>query len=134
MPTADTLDKTNQNPIPLTRWGKDHLSTLLYIEHCHVDKHHIGQLDPEKMRPRGEYPTILRDDEEVHGHSDWDCCEDMVAEDVLRDGGGTGLHPIYLLTERGWTLVAATRRHLGTIRPRSFASFDPSSVISSVLK
>lgn len=92
------------DPVPMEKWGKDHWSTLAYIETRIVD--YKGKLEPLHMRPDGNsYPTILKgnnqneideiqaratagepvvvpdpiDRTELKGHNDWDCAADMFA-------------------------------------------------------
>lgn len=90
-------------PIAPERFGKDHYSTLLYVETCAVDCG--GKLDHDRMRcdlsrhpvlaaagrtaavfgkPDGRaYPTQLRPVDGqpavVAGHDDYDCLDDLVA-------------------------------------------------------
>ncbi len=81
-------------------WGRDHRSTLLYIETRCVD--HSGRLASESMRTNRqrhpllggrltpgiiaatEYPTRLAGDVEEHAHDDWDCVLDMHDVGYLR--------------------------------------------------
>lgn len=108
---------------PMERWGRDHWSTLLYVESCAVDGR--GQLNGAKMRGRDErYPTRLADGK-AQMHSDWDCLDDMrhaglVRETVatnlnLKDGDGIRRHwaevETWGLTEYGWLVAGALRRH-----------------------
>lgn len=85
--------------VPMARWGRDHWSTLLYLETCAVDRH--GMIDTRRMRchPRlhrefvavvcgrpsdgSAYPTRLRDGE-LPDHDDWSCLEDMAAAGLLK--------------------------------------------------
>jgi hypothetical protein len=159
-------------PIAPQRFGRDHYSTLLYVETCAVDCG--GRLDHDRMRCDldrhpvlaaagahsalfGEVdghanPTRLRSvdgrTEEVADHDDYDCLDDLVAagwltvqmptadagEDVYRitggivtDGSGAPIRPSALtgvdeltlgaaaswhLTDTGYTITAAARRHL----------------------
>ena len=78
--------------IPMNRWGKDHWSTLAYLETLAVDNR--GVIDNKRMRcnPRihrelanisisgvmdgGKYPTRLKDGE-IDKHDDWSCVEDI---------------------------------------------------------
>lgn len=91
--------------ISIDRWGKDHWSTLAYVETCVVDRK--GVIDNRKMRchPRlqgrhvlyhrevvgimpfpgasqihdgSKYPTRLKGGETVEHHDDWSCLEDMM--------------------------------------------------------
>lgn len=93
--------------IKIKDWGKDHWSTLMYVETRVVD--HDGLLDPRHMRGHREgweqYPSRLRSGVELYGHNDFDCVEDMIAEGLVeRDG------PVVLLTDRGWALASDLRR------------------------
>lgn len=80
---------------PVEKWGKDHWSTLAYLETRTVD--YDGVIDNRHMRcnPRlhrefahhwsgGNYPTILNGEETLDNHDDWSCLEDMVAAGYLQ--------------------------------------------------
>jgi hypothetical protein len=82
--------------LPPAVWGKDHFSTLAYLEACAVD--HSGTVSNARLRcdarlhpavvdrplvEAREYPTILRDDKLQAGHDDWSCIEDFVAAGLL---------------------------------------------------
>lgn len=91
-----------QSPIGLADWGRDHWSTLAFIECKCVDgakgvaKLTGGMLDHMKCNPRRhrgmlgtlsltvgpawdvKYSTELRDGSTVPGHDDWDCVNDMM--------------------------------------------------------
>ena len=98
---VETWDKQT---IPMDRWGKDHWTTLLYLETVCVDRH--GKIEPEKMRtsrrnwrlagmvhgqanimPKDKYPTRLKPVQAerakydrvdlIGGHDDWECMHDM---------------------------------------------------------
>lgn len=111
--------------IPLSKFGKDHWSTLLYIESRVVDNK--GTIDKRHMRCnserhpafghiggwKDEYSTRLSDGELVSGHDDWDCLYDM--EEVgLVETRGTGVNPIVALTDGGWSVASRLRQHQGT--------------------
>lgn len=81
--------------IPMSEWGKDHWSTLAYLETRAVD--HSGLIDNRHMRcnPRlhrifahsgsfsgKEYPTRLKRSE-LENHDDWSCVEDMVSAGLI---------------------------------------------------
>ncbi len=85
--------------IPLNRWGKDHYSTLAYLETRAVD--HKGVISNVNMRTSakrhplfiargplgpptdgGNYPTNYKDGEMTE-HDDWDCLDDMVHAGLL---------------------------------------------------
>ncbi len=91
--------------LPMSVWGKDHFSTLAYLETSAVD--HGGRLNNEHMRCAVQihplvahrtrddgrrYPTILRDGSEQPDHDDWSCLEDFVTAGLIvayyRDGEG----------------------------------------------
>lgn len=85
--------------ISLHFWGKDHWSTLAYLETVITDKK--GIIDNRKMRcnPRlhrelanvglggvidgGKYPTRLKGGKLKRLHDDWSCLEDMVADGLI---------------------------------------------------
>lgn len=93
-----------ENPVPMNRWGKDHWSTLAYVETRIVD--HEGQLaEPHMRSDGGRYATRLKPTEEaieearirqtagerfptprveeLFGHNDWDCLADMYAAGLI---------------------------------------------------
>ena len=120
-------------PISMEHWGKDHWSTLAYIETRIIDYH--GGLDVRHMRCNSklhpqfqhivegkEYPTRLKEGTIVHDHDDWSCVEDMEAEGLLISLG-TGLSPVYKLTDKGYVIAAALRKHKA--EGGNFASFNP---------
>ena len=74
--------------VPPTDWGKDHWSTLVFLETAAVDNKGLVQNAHMRTHPRlhpkyahigstGEYPTRLRDGE-LEDHDDWSCMEDMI--------------------------------------------------------
>ena len=120
-------------PITMDRWGRDHWSTLAFIETLCVD--HGGQLNDRfrrnlrvnerthpghgywesDMRWKPEYGTRLKGYAKDHklqlpDHDDWDCAEDMEAAGLLLNLG-TGINPIWKLTERGLDIAAMLRAH-----------------------
>ena len=119
MPTRD--------PVALPDFGRDHWSTLLYLEtvqvegiaidfrrvRCNQVRHPeyrvVHHISPARFNGK-EYPTRLAGGEELHDHDDWDCIEDMVAAGLLDDVGFT-MTPRYTLTEQGWAYVQALRQH-----------------------
>lgn len=104
--------------IPMEKWGRDHASTVLYLETCLVDCN--GKLDPRKMRINrnihpgtgnsisSESPTQLSVGV-VHKHDDWSCLEDAEAAGICVSVG-TGINPHYNLTDEGWELIGFLRR------------------------
>jgi hypothetical protein len=135
----------------MSEWGKDHWSTLAYIETCAVEHQAI---DDQKMRADGmAYPTHLRgfgsDPKRIEiDHSDWDCVLDLIAAGLLRPEPGTNphrRHPLnndpksrlalralpaaqrkidrYTLTPTGRTIVNALREYKAA--GGNFATFVP---------
>lgn len=138
-PDRCVLTLYTHEPTPIERWGRDHWSTLLYVEARAVD--HSGQLRVANMRTlidthpdlieingrthgheAPKYPTRLRDDGEIEGHDDWDCIDDMIAADVVTVDGdqlelvalpATSFHSTaarYHLTQRGAAMAALARQ------------------------
>ncbi len=114
-------------PIPMGRWGKDHWSTLAYLETLAVD--YDGWAKPVNARMRtneirhphlvgdsymigalngSTYPTKLKDGE-VKGHDDWDCVDDAIEESLIEDVG-TGLNRAYKFTKLGKEVMAKLRQ------------------------
>ena len=114
--------------VPIGRFGKDHWSTLAYIETRCVD--HDGYPDHRHMRtdtdrhpglgapylarmvPQGtaKYPTRLKGGDELHDHDDWDCAYDLEAAGLI-EVKGTGIMPWFRITARGRLVVASLRAH-----------------------
>lgn len=132
--------------VPVELWGKDHLTTLLYVETRVVD--YKGVLNGDHLRGlyiptthtggstrRPEaHPTRLKDGATVSPHDDVDCLADFVREglmeavveddDVPDDTDPSfpadldimieqyiGLSGRFTLTDYGWTVAHALRRH-----------------------
>lgn len=109
-------------PVPIKFWGKDHWSTLVYVETCVVDGQ--GELSPQRMRcdskrhpekvyglrdlPPGEYPTMLFGGVLLDDHDDWDCLKDMEAEGLLEIAWAIN---VVALTDRGFAAAHALRKH-----------------------
>ncbi len=126
-------------PIPMERWGRDHASTLLYVEHVCTDKGGKPGMDqmrtePGRMRkgweserglapqlnPPSRYPTRLKNDFEMFGHDDWDCTNDFVEAGLLI-AHGTSLQPIFQLTDLGWKIAAHLRKQrAGDVAPAEY--------------
>jgi len=128
-------------PIPIEMWGKDHWSTFAYIETRCVDHRGIPELS--KMRCDNDvhphlrdnripsimadkkYPTRLKHGQTVEDHDDWSCAEDMEDYGLLVNDG-TGVHPIFIMTERGKELAGQLRSH--KMDGGNFASFEPKGI------
>lgn len=110
--------------IPIEDFGRDHWSTFAYIETCVVDCG--GRVAKERMRcihkrhlffaHRGgdasAYPTRLRGGRKRNEHDDWDCLDDIEVAGLI-ENIGTGLNPIFLLTDFGREVAGKLRGHKG---------------------
>ena len=110
--------------VPIEDFGKDHWSTFGYIEIRVVD--HDGRVVNEHLRcinkrhpffaHRGgdatNYPTELRGGRKLSGHDDWDCLEDLENAGLLYNVG-TGVNPVFRLTDRGREIAGQLRGHKG---------------------
>ncbi len=129
--------KKGEPRVPMSKFGKDHWSTFGYIE-CRIvdhggipDRNHM-RCDPERhpglagsranySGERKKYPTRLAGDNEfLPDHDDWDCAYDLEAVGLLEDLG-TGVNPVFQLTELGHTVAAALRKHKA--EGKMFATF-----------
>lgn len=116
---------TQRDPIPMELWAKDHWSTFAYIETRVVD--HKGVLNRDHMRCNPDiHPglgnqaqaisgkgltTTLKDGNKIGEHDDWSCAEDLESAGYV-EWNGTGMNPVFALTESGWQLSHALRRHM----------------------
>lgn len=95
---------TSMPAVDPARFGRDHWSTLAYIETRTVDNkgliNHDGmRCDPQRhpimMQAKGRallaglrasgagYPTILAGGDALHDHDDYDCLDDLIAAGLL---------------------------------------------------
>lgn len=96
-----------QSSVPQGQWGRDHWSLLVYIETRAVD--YSGKIAAKHLRGDGDkYPTKLKDSE-LQGHSDWNCIDDLETAELVINKG-TGINPIFHLTDEGWKQVGLERR------------------------
>ncbi len=115
---------TTKTFIDMARWGKDHWSTLTYLETLAVDNKGMAIPNLERMRcdinvhpglgnsanhhfPGKAYPTRLKDGP-ITDHDDWSCVEDMEAAGLV-EWKGTGINPIIVFTDLGMKVAAALR-------------------------
>ena len=119
--------------IPMEKWGKDHWTTLAYVETRAVDGD--GVLDRRHMRCDSKLhpllahyasyrapPTQLKNLELLPDHDDWDCLDDIEVAGLVVDIG-TGIGRKYQLTDLGWKIAGALRRHLA--EHRTSGTFNP---------
>lgn len=105
---SDNIKKWMGEPIPQDIWGRDHLSTMLYIETRCVD--HGGKLDMRHLRKDGyEYPTRLGNGVNLSGHTDLNCIDDFETAGLI-ENVGTGINPLIKMTEKGWEYAHRLRR------------------------
>jgi hypothetical protein len=113
--------------IPVKEFGRDHWSTLAYIECVNVDG--SGRPALERMRcnpsrhpglaegrrgPRIEWQTSWSSHTKsgilLTGHDDFDCVNDLEKAGLIVVHG-TGNNPVYRLTVDGWRVVNDLRQH-----------------------
>lgn len=152
------IDYKEKN-VPFELWGKDHFSTLGYVETRVVD--YNGYLDNRNLRcnPRlhsrfvtglttggAKYPTRLKDDAEATNHDDFSCIEDFEAYGLLthelfetdelkfrNNPSFYGQRTIKItLTEKGIELCAELRSHKA--RGGVWSNFEPSVELAEKLK
>lgn len=152
MPCEQANPSSLDSYIPLDRWGKDHWSTLAYVENVMTEckSFQVGadgrmrsnrrnfrvmaQYCPAPKRPTRTAPgipmqdvhgTVLNTGTQVPNHDDWCCVQDMAAEGLFTVGP-EGVEPGELLhfSDKGYALVHALRRHKA--EGGSFSTFKPS--------
>jgi hypothetical protein len=126
--------------VPMNLWGRDHWSTLAYIETKLVNHGEtVVEFDPRMRQKRRHFRLLLQAlpghrkpgaivqgqaMEAQHGsrlsdgsylpwHDDWDCVTDMIEEGLFENDGGDGEligYPLKL-TELGYAATAAIRKH-----------------------
>lgn len=121
---GDVSKKYDKENVPIELFGRDHWSTLAYIETRVVDG--VFRISPDvHMRTcrknwrlahnRGmisdDYPTRLNNGQEIEKHDDWSCLQDLVYVGLLSTYGKPNLNKMVKITERGYKVVAAIRRH-----------------------
>ncbi|MHB9005289.1 MAG: hypothetical protein ACYC6C_14800 [Coriobacteriia bacterium] len=131
--------------VPESNFGRDHLSTLLYIESVMVDYAGFDVGLDAKMRThrdnwrrlserearhaRGskrdgavsQNGTLLRDTDSVKHHDDWDCLSDMAAAGYFDCDTPWQVGDDLRLSDRGAAVAHAFRRH--RIRGGTYADF-----------
>lgn len=123
--------------VSIEKFGKDHWSTFGYVA-CRVVSHdgipdrahmrcdhdqHPGLYFSHGLVPQ-KYPTILKGGDELKDHDDYDCVDDLEAAGLVSTHG-TGVHPIWKLTDLGWEFHKALT--LFKNEGGSFADFGQST-------
>lgn len=110
--------------IPMSKWGKDHWSTFLYLETRIVD--HRGIPNRRHIQAnKNRHPLLVSigGDGSAFGirlangvtlagpdYDEWDCIDDMVEVGLL-ENEGTGMNPVFRLTELGEKVAGQLRAH-----------------------
>lgn len=130
-----------RDPVPMELFGRDHWSTLLYLEtrcvdhggkpaiaHMRCDPHRHPDLAHTKWTE--DIPTRAKG-YSLAKHDDWDCVEDLIAAGLLRRLPRTPAAKalsteeyasrmqerraitvgVYTLTDEGWRVVGQLRRY-----------------------
>ena len=118
----------------LNQFGKDHWSTLAYVETCCVDNE--GRLDIRRLRINEtkrpirsngfgwdpKYATRIKDGSIPDpSHDDWDCLEDLEGIGLL-ELIGTMINPVFRLTQKGLKVASKLRAHKAN--GEQFATFE----------
>jgi len=137
-----------EDPIPMDKWGKDHWSTLAYLETVCVEKQEFEVVTNPHMRSKRrhfrilaqethtdpcaipmsrEHGTLLFDGSMVENHDDWDCLGDMIGAGLIFPTsdchGEVGPYSRLKLSEAGQKMAAALRRHKSA--GGNFGNFKP---------
>ncbi len=130
----------------MDRWGKDHWSTLAYVEICTVDHQRapgIGEITRERMRANPCTHPMLAHSREwdpkcgtrlkgfksheetpdlcLAHHDDWDCLDDMEAAGLVEMY--STVNGYVQITNLGRRLAHQLREHKAN--GGTFASFEP---------
>lgn len=119
--------------VEMKDWGKDHWSMFAYIECRCVDfdgvldyKHIRGnetfhpEIPPEQWRTfyrsytrwLDKYSTRIKGGEQIRGHDDWDCAEDLQAAGLIKIVSMA--HFQIKITDLGWVAAVLLRKHKST--------------------
>ena len=138
--------------VPMDQWGKDHWSTLGYVEAVSVENagFQVGQdprmktnrrhtrvlaACPRPKRTAGftlgvtmapEHATRLKDGTQIANHDDWACLQDFVGAGLFQHGAEVEPKKVLTLSERGLALTAALRAHKSN--GGSYATFESASI------
>jgi hypothetical protein len=129
---------------PIEAWGKDHWTTLAYLQSCVVTRQ--GHIDRMRMRGdkdrhpglwngigTGKYPTRLKGGEELRHHDDFDCLDDLHRAGLVIDlltGIGNG---VVGLTDLGRLVCEELRVHRD-VHNRGSGAFTPSTPLRLMME
>lgn len=113
-------------PVPPSHWGKDHYSTLAYVEtrcvdstdgigipkHVQIQTNHNRHPGMKNHVDGSEYGIRLKDGIELPGpdYDEWDCIQDFERYGLL-ENIGTGTNPAYRMLPLGNELCGKLRAH-----------------------
>ena len=125
-------DCTGDDFVPMRLWGRDHWTTILYVETCAVDNY--GKIDNRRMRTDNDLHPVLShhksnakcptrlsgntgvDPQLLEDHDDWSCLDDAQEEGLLtwkEDGHNATVK----FTNVGWFIAGKLRRFRAEIVP-----------------
>lgn len=130
--------------VPMELWGKDHWSTLAYLETVQVDHKMLMMHSDARMRQnrrhfrilgarrpalpmQREHGSRLNDGSYVPGHDDWNCVQDMAHAGLLSinsDDLGPGV--VFTLVARGLALAHELRIYKAN--GGNFQTFKPAEL------
>ena len=127
--------------VPMELWGRDHWSTLAYIETVETNMTEIiVRSDPRMRQNRHNYRvlggrppaipmrvdqgSLLSDGRMAIGHDDWSCIQDFASVGLLNCGpDGVDVGQRIKLSEKGRAMAASLRAHKAG--GGSFSTFKP---------
>lgn len=129
--------------IPMSNWGKDHWSTLAFIETVMVENGFFPFKGDARMRsnrrhfrlmpsdfgivmPR-EQGSRLKDGTNAENHDDWCCIQDMAAEGLLdkpQEDLDVGVRVKF--SDKGMRIAQQLRTH--KMNKGSFGNFEPKDI------
>lgn len=145
--------------VSMSRWGKDHWSTLAYIETVMVNcegfqvgsdprmkanRRNFRVLAQECPNPRRatrsapslamvmrpEHATRLRDGTVMPNHDDWECLQDFAAEGLFAGAAQVEPKKTLQFSARGLALAADLRAYKA--QGGQFANFEPTTPAPAV--
>lgn len=104
--------------VTIDNFGRDHWSTLLYVEHLCVDSSGYLSKNDSHMRSKhrsrwdNKYSSILKDGTKADNHDDYDCIADLEAIGICAYYGEK-----ITLTDLGWRIAGQLRRNRAEGKP-----------------